>query len=287
MSSKRRRAASRANGKKSRGPVTPEGKARPAANAPVSDGLASPERAVYSVCLQNEEPEEFRALSDDLVFEHAPVTTTEHLTVHEMATARWRHNRALSNETALLDRQMDQMIKKIAEEQDGVDEPTRAALAFRELADESSSLALLHRYEIALAVNLTIASLVSINSVLSGRKRIYQANLIPKTDTSKMAINFKTHPPTRSLATAYTRRKSDTTDQPPVALRFHPKWDAFLDLLNRLLLAPYPAIRPPFLKLLTQVDLLRQLWRSQFSLRKEVIWQKWAAPLLTHGTSST
>jgi hypothetical protein len=147
MSSKRRRAASRANGMKSRGPVTPEGKARSAANAPVTHGLASPHRAVHSVCLQNEDQVECDALYQDLVNEHAPVTTTEHLAVHEMAVARWRQNRALAMETALLDRKMDEMAAELNKAQNGIDEPTRAALAFGDLADHSSSLALLHRYE--------------------------------------------------------------------------------------------------------------------------------------------
>ena len=91
MSSKRRKAASRANGKKSHGPVTPEGKARSAANTPPArHGLASgsPDRAVHSVCVNNENRGEFLLLYESLVSEHFPATTTEHLTVHEMAVAR-------------------------------------------------------------------------------------------------------------------------------------------------------------------------------------------------------
>jgi hypothetical protein len=147
MSSKRRRAASRANGRKSCGPVTPEGKARSAANAPITHGLASPHRAVQSICLQNEDPVELAALYQNLVIEYAPITTTEQLTVHEMASVRWRHNRAVAMETALLDRKMDEMAAGLDKAQNGIDEPTRAALAFGDLADHSSSLALLHRYE--------------------------------------------------------------------------------------------------------------------------------------------
>ena len=46
------------NGKKSQGPVTPEGKARSAANA-TRHGLASPGRLADSVCLTIETREEF------------------------------------------------------------------------------------------------------------------------------------------------------------------------------------------------------------------------------------
>ena len=83
MSSARRLAASRANGKESQGPVTSEGKARSAANAPTRHGLASPNRAGHSVCLNYESRDGFLLLHDTLVTKHAPVTATEHLAVHE------------------------------------------------------------------------------------------------------------------------------------------------------------------------------------------------------------
>ena len=150
MSSKRRKAASRANGKKSHGPVTPEGKARSAANTPPArHGLASPspDRAARAVCLNNESRAEFLMLYDSLVSEHFPATTTEHITVHEMAVARWRMNRAWAMETALLDNQMDTMRGKMDEEYEKTDGATRAALAFSALAKDSPGLPLLLRYE--------------------------------------------------------------------------------------------------------------------------------------------
>ena len=42
-------------------------------------------RAGHAVCLRNENPGEFTLLHEALVTEHEPATTTEHLTVHEMA----------------------------------------------------------------------------------------------------------------------------------------------------------------------------------------------------------
>ena len=150
MSSKRRKAASRANGKKSHGPVTPEGKARSAANTPPArHGLASfsPDRAAHAVCLNNESRDEFLLLHDTLVTKHAPVTFTEHLTVHEMAVARWRMNRAWAMETALLDNQVDKMAKDLETEYEKTDGATRAALAFDALTKDSPSLSVLLRYE--------------------------------------------------------------------------------------------------------------------------------------------
>ena len=155
MSSKRRKAANRANGKKSHGPVTPEGKARSAANAPTRHGLASLDGpSASSVCLTNESRDEFNVLHESLIAEHAPSTTTEHLTVHEMAVARWRLQRAWLMEAALLDNQMDDMRDDLASEHESTDHATRAALAFRELSEKSPSLPALLRYESRLSRQL-------------------------------------------------------------------------------------------------------------------------------------
>ena len=150
MSSKRRKAASRANGKKSTGLSRPKGRpAPPPTRPPARHGLASPspDRAVRAVCLNNESRDEFLMLYQSLVDEHFPATTTEHLTVHEMAVARWRMNRAWAMETALLDNQMDTMRGKMDEEYEKTDGATRAALAFSALTKDSPGLPLLLRYE--------------------------------------------------------------------------------------------------------------------------------------------
>ena len=150
MSSKRRRAASRANGKKSLGPVTPEGKARSAANA-VRHGLASTGRLAASVCLTNESRIEFEALHEALIAELKPCTATECLTVEEMAVCRWRLQRAWVIETALVDNQMDGMTDGVAKDYEAVDEPTRVALAIRELTKTSTSLDVVNRYDARLS----------------------------------------------------------------------------------------------------------------------------------------
>ena len=124
MSSARRRAASRANGKKSHGPVTPEGKARSAANA-TRHGLAAPGRLADSVCLSNETPAHYVQLHEALIAEYTPATTTEHLLVEEMAVARWRLQRAWTMENALLDNQMDRMMGDLDKDYETMDETTR------------------------------------------------------------------------------------------------------------------------------------------------------------------
>jgi hypothetical protein len=153
MSSKRRRrrlaAAIRVNGNNPQGPVTPaEPKPGP------SSAPSSPDRAASSVCLSNENQGEFNLLYDSLVTEHAPATTTERLTVHEMAVNRWRLQRAWLMEAALLDNQMDHMLEKIERDYDSTDEATRTALAFRDLTEKSPSLSVLLRYEARLTRQL-------------------------------------------------------------------------------------------------------------------------------------
>ena len=150
MSSARRIAASRANGKKSQGPVTPEGKARSAANATIH-GLSSPESVAQAICLTNENPAKYIELHHALIAELAPATTTEHLIVEEMAMCRFRLNRAVFMESALMDHQMDEMAAELAKTLEVADHATTAALGFKKLTETSPALPILHRYETRLS----------------------------------------------------------------------------------------------------------------------------------------
>ena len=144
MSSKRRRqaAAARANEHKSHGPVTLQTSPPP---PPPAANLAA-----QAVCLNNENRAEFARLYDSLIAEHAPATTTEYLTVEEMAICRWRLHRAWTMESAILDNQMDHMRSDIAETYKSTDESSRAGLAFRKLTERSPSLTVLLRYQATL-----------------------------------------------------------------------------------------------------------------------------------------
>ena len=90
--SERRRASSRANGAKSRGPATSEGKARSSRNA-FRHGLASSQLLAASVCLFSEDREQFETLHRSLVEEFQPVTASENHAIEEMAVCRWRQQR--------------------------------------------------------------------------------------------------------------------------------------------------------------------------------------------------
>src|SRR5262245_56956453 len=150
MSTRAQRRAARRNGKKSQGPVTPEGKARSAANA-TRHGLSSTGRLASSVCLTIENREEFAALHQTFITDHAPTTPTEHMIVEEMAVTRWRPQRAWFSEPSLFENQMDRMTDEVEQDYETMDNGTRLTLAFRELAEESPSLHVMHRYEARLS----------------------------------------------------------------------------------------------------------------------------------------
>ena len=150
MSTRAQRRAARRNGKKSQGPVTPEGKARSAVNA-TRHGLAAPGRLADSVCLTIESREEFLVLHQTYIDTHSPANPGEHLIVEEMAVARWHLQRTWVMQTALLENQMDEMTDQLDQDYETMNEPTRLTLAFKQLADQSPSLPLLHRYETRLS----------------------------------------------------------------------------------------------------------------------------------------
>ena len=90
--------AARRNGARSRGPVTPEGKARASRNA-LKHGLAALEHLV----LDGEDPAELEALTARLLTEVGPESEIEARLVRRMAVAFWKGERAERIEVAILD----------------------------------------------------------------------------------------------------------------------------------------------------------------------------------------
>jgi hypothetical protein len=90
--------ASRRNGARSRGPVTPEGKARAARNA-LKHGL----RAHKYVVLPDEDAAEFAALETALIDELAPQGVLQSLLAQRIARAAWRLDRADRLEAEVLE----------------------------------------------------------------------------------------------------------------------------------------------------------------------------------------
>ena len=134
MSSDRRICASRANGAKSAGPKTPEGKRRSAKNG-VRHGILS-----RTIVLEGEDTRAFAVLLSSFEAEFEPGTPSEAALIENMAIARWRLMRIWGIEK-------ESFTLEIAKTNAASQPVTRAAQAFRALSDESRSLDLLHRYE--------------------------------------------------------------------------------------------------------------------------------------------
>jgi len=132
MSSLKRILSSRANGARSRGPVTPAGKQASSLNA-IRHGLLA-----KCVVLRTESRENFDILLAQHIDRYRPADDVELGGVEEMAATFWRMRRAWAIETRLHD-------DAIANREPG-NEVGRIASAFTDLA-LSPQLALLHRYE--------------------------------------------------------------------------------------------------------------------------------------------
>jgi len=98
MSSERRKASSRANGAKSHGPKTAEGKARASMNA-TKHGVCAETNV-----LAGESAEAFEQYRDSYAATMQPTSEVEFDLVEQMVFAQWRIRRAWAAETAALNR---------------------------------------------------------------------------------------------------------------------------------------------------------------------------------------
>jgi hypothetical protein len=143
MRTESQKQAARANGAKSRGPITSEGKLASSRNATTHGMLSG------TIVLKGESEERFNMLLADLHAELQPQTTVEITLVENMAVARWRQLRIWGIEKANMEYEMraQSEARDAAEGHPVEDTATRCALAFRSLSDDSRSLELINRYE--------------------------------------------------------------------------------------------------------------------------------------------
>jgi hypothetical protein len=128
----------RANGAKSHGPKTPEGREKSSQNA-VKHGFTSKSIIV----LDTEDPEEFHEVENEFVQTYRPAGPAQENLVREMVGARWRIRRMMMIETCMFNSEIDNQQTK----SDTTDPGVLLAAAFRSLADDSRALALAIRYE--------------------------------------------------------------------------------------------------------------------------------------------
>jgi hypothetical protein len=136
MRTEKQIAASRANGKKSRGPVTSQGRINSSKNHTRHGILAR------TVVLDTENKGRFHELLNSFQNTYLPGTAVESVLVEKMAVAHWRLMRLWSHQKAAF-------ALELRAQPTTEDTPTRDSLAFASLGPpRSPSPALMDRYEI-------------------------------------------------------------------------------------------------------------------------------------------
>src|SRR5579859_8233213 len=134
----------RANGAKSRGPTTAEGKEKSSRNA-IKHGLTA---GSGNILLDSENPDEFEEIFNKLLGIHEPATPAENDLVEEMVAARWRIRRMWTIETNLFNVEiLTQQSSPSVSDGPAPNPGIHLAMAYRALSDGSHSLALASRYE--------------------------------------------------------------------------------------------------------------------------------------------
>src|SRR5260370_41082828 len=133
--------SSRRNGAKSRGPKTPEGRAKSALNS-VTFGMSA-----KTLILQNENPNRFLRMLNSYVEYLKPSNQVEIDLVSDMVVARWRLRRIWRYETAMLDIEMDAQALNFEKRFITHDEDMRGSLAFSQLGGLNTAM----RYEVHLS----------------------------------------------------------------------------------------------------------------------------------------
>jgi hypothetical protein len=131
--------ASRANGSKSRGPITEEGKLASSRNA-LKHGLLSEAVLIYGEC-----EETFHTFNLEFTAALHPTNPIEEDLVNTMAVARWRRMRIWHLEKTTLEIQMEREHGKNPSANYPPD--ILESLAFTALSDNSRALDLINRYE--------------------------------------------------------------------------------------------------------------------------------------------
>src|SRR6202045_629202 len=139
MSSELKSETSRANGAKSNGPKTVEGREKSSHNS-FKHGFT----AKKTIVLECENKEQFQEVVGYYTVTYQPGSGVEEDLVSEMVACRWRMQRLRLIETALIDSEMD---RELPEGETSEDPGYKLAFAFRRLVDESRAISLASRYE--------------------------------------------------------------------------------------------------------------------------------------------
>ena len=129
MPSKRKLDSARANGAKSHGPVTEEGRKISSMNA-LKHGLNA-----RTVVLPNEDDDEYNFQLEAYVEQLHPAGLVEMDLVVEMVNARWRQRRCNKTETGLFEAQMVKQKEELEAAYESYSESVEQSFAFGKLSD--------------------------------------------------------------------------------------------------------------------------------------------------------
>lgn len=133
--------ASRVNGAKSKGPVTPEGKQRASRNS-LKHGLT----ADHTILLESEDPVESAKLRQQFYGEWLPATITEQCLVENMIKAYWRLLRIDAFEIAMIDSESTRHRPEVAKVFKDPPAILVSGSTYIKLCNESSAPSVLNRY---------------------------------------------------------------------------------------------------------------------------------------------
>ena len=177
---------SRINGALSKGPITPEGKARSSRNAFKHGRYAN-----NAVVLTNEDGGAFEELVGAYIQRIRPIDPIEMRLTRELASIDWRLARILALDTRMLDHEMELQASALELEDRTVPQLTRLVLAGRTLVDKSRFPAYLAERETKLnytreATLRTLASLRTHHPLLDPVEQIQPPQpLDPEIDLRK------------------------------------------------------------------------------------------------------
>ena len=206
MSTPKQIAASRANGAKSKGPATPQGKLVSSRNS-TRHGLFA-----ETIVLEAEDTARFVELVESLFQEHNPRTPTEKILVENIAAARWRQWRIWGMQKVAFDHE-------VALPSPTNDPPLRAVLAWRNSSESIRTHELLLRYEIALdrQISRALLRLQQLQAREVSVKRPSTSDELPKTasaERTQQPVETVTQPPPTAVQIAQDRTPQNRPSAP-------------------------------------------------------------------------
>jgi hypothetical protein len=213
MSSQQKINSARANGAKSRGPITETGRKKSARNA-VTHGLYS-----ASVVLHTESIQEYQEMLDAYTGQFQPANQAEFHLIEEMIAAKWRQRRLWDIEAHLLELEIAQQTEKLDKQYTSYGSITPLSLAYSSLAS-SGPLPFLTRNESRLerAYSRALKNLLELQRLRKAAQPNTRQNLQgqpPAPDPSPVFPLPTTHNPPLARPTAEQNLQERTQAQIP------------------------------------------------------------------------